>query len=81
MGLVVPFAFRRNIVSPSGPDNARQLRDTSVEARKAFVDPIAAGNWLYEPHPGLGEISPAEVLQYNSLVNRVPQRLKLMLRA
>jgi hypothetical protein len=76
MGLVVPFAFRSDILSPSSTENAKQLRDTSAEAQKVFPDPIAAGNWLFEPHAGLGKISPAEALHYNSLVNRVPQWLR-----
>lgn len=76
IGFVVPYAFRRNIVFPNNPVNARELRKISALAHRAFPDDAAASDWIFKPSYDLGEITPAEAIQYKTLVNRVPHLLE-----
>ena len=75
IGLVVPLAFRRRIVTPTDAENARALRKISERARNAIGNAPAATDWVFNPSDDLGGISPAEAIQYETLVNRVSRLL------
>jgi hypothetical protein len=75
IGFAVPYAFRRNIVFPSDPVNVRELQKISALAHGVFSDEEAASDWTFKPSYDLGGISPAEAIQYNTLVNRVSHLL------
>ena len=72
IGLVVPLAFRRRIVTPTDAENARALRKISERARNAIGNAPAATDWVFNPSDDLGGISPAEAISTRLLSTAYP---------
>jgi hypothetical protein len=66
IGLMVPQAYRANLVTPSDPTTARALRDLRREARSALGSMVAAEDWVFMPNNDLRGITPAEAIQYKT---------------
>ncbi|MCA6110456.1 antitoxin Xre/MbcA/ParS toxin-binding domain-containing protein [Bradyrhizobium cenepequi] len=71
IGIMVPYACRGNLVTPPDPNIARELRNLLGEAETALGDRDRAENWVFSPHNGLHQITPAEAIQYEGYANLV----------
>jgi hypothetical protein len=76
IGFMVPWAYRRSIAVPTDPESARELRKILDRAQRIRGDKSAAEDWVFQPLYELGGISPAEAIEYKSLINRVAKILE-----
>ena len=75
VGFMVPAAYRRSIITPIHTDMGRALRGLRQRAESALSGASLAENWIFTPNHELGGISPAEAIQYKTLVNKVSRLL------
>jgi hypothetical protein len=76
IGLFVPRAWRAGVVHPRDLRVASDLKNLLRAAEAKRGTRTEAENWVFSPHPMLGEITPAEALQYRAHAAGVPRLLE-----
>ncbi|MET0743741.1 MAG: hypothetical protein ABWY78_10260 [Microvirga sp.] len=69
IGLLVPGAFRADVIHPFDDEQIKRLTDLKSEAYSKLGS--LAEDWLYTPLDALRGVTPAEALRHQNLVNRV----------
>jgi hypothetical protein len=77
IGLVVPLAWRANVVTPVDPTTGRALRDLQRDAKAALGSKAAGDDWVFTPNDVLRGITPAEALQYRTHATGVGKLLEI----
>jgi hypothetical protein len=73
IGLLVPGAFRADVVRPFDDEQIKRLDDLKNEAISKLG--LSADDWLYKPHKALRGITPAEALQHQNIATGVSRLL------
>jgi hypothetical protein len=76
IGFIVPQSCRVNVVTPFDLVMARALRNSLRQAETTLGTKAAAEEWMFTPHIDLGEITPAEAIQYKTHATGVGRLLE-----
>ncbi len=76
IGAMVPHACRSIIVTPSDRTVAHELKSLIHRAEATLGSRESAERWAFTPHPELGDITPAEGVQYRTYATGVVRLLE-----
>jgi hypothetical protein len=76
IGFKVPVAYRINLMTPLDPIMARALRGLLAQANLTLGSDTAARDWVFAPNRDLGDITPAEAVQYKTQATGVGRLLE-----